>query len=302
LDIPAAFGSDRALQLLDGFYGDTQYEGYSENMEELRREYGDINPAMARSNIYWGWLDAMAAMLNPCGEGYPAFMRGEAWQDRCLYAYLGSWAELRHDTILYAKQSYTTLEAEPLPPALSDKGFVEPCPEAFASLAATADMLKRGLQEKGLAGEAILERLDALYTLLVDLKGMAEKELRNEPLSEEEYGIISGIGDTLEYLSTFPPEMEEELASETDSAMALVADVHTDPNYGEVLEVAVGRPAVYYVIAPVEGVPTLTVGAGLSYYEFVNPSSERLTDEAWQGMVESGDIPPAPAWTHSFLR
>jgi hypothetical protein len=301
LDIPAAFGSDRALQLLDGFYGDTQYEGYSENMQELRQEFSNLDPAQVHSNIYWGWLETMATLLDPCGEGYPAFMCGEAWQDRGLYAYLGSWAELRHDTILYAKQSYGATEAGPLPPAFSDKGYVEPRPEAFANLAATADMLRRGLQEKGLAGEAITERLEALYQLLIDLKNIAEKELRNEPLTEEEYGIIGEIGDTLEYLSTFPPEVEEELASETDSAMALVADVHTDPNYGEVLEVAVGRPAVYFVIAPVEGQPTLTVGAGLSYYEFVKPSGERLTDEAWQALVSSGDIPEPPAWTHTFL-
>ena len=244
----------------------------------------------------------MAVLLEPCGEGYPSFMRGEPWQNRGLYAYLGSWAELRHDTVLYVKQSYSELATEPIPPAVSDKGYVEPRPEAFASLAATADMLKRGLQEKGLAGEEITQRLETLYQLLVDLKGMAEKELRNEPLTEEEYSKLRGIGDTLEYLSTFPAEIEEELASETDSDMALVADVHTDPNYGEVLEVAVGRPAVYYVIAPVEGQPTLTLGAGLSYYEFVKPISERLTDEAWQAMVDSGDIPEPPAWTHAFLR
>jgi hypothetical protein len=189
-----------------------------------------------------------------------------------------------------------------MPPAVSDKGYVEPRPEAFASLAATADMLRRGLQDRGLAEEEITQRLEALYKLLLDLKGMAEKELRNEPLNGEEYAIIGTIGDTLEYLSTFPPEVEEELASETDSDMALVADVHTDPNYGEVLEVAVGRPTIYLVIAPVEGQPTLTVGAGLSYYEFVKPASERLTDEAWQAMVESGDIPEPPAWTHSFFK
>jgi len=302
LDIPAALGSDRALQLLDGFYGDTRYEGYSGNMQQLRQEFSNLDPARAHSNIYWGWLESLAALLEPCGEGYPAFMTREAWQDRCLYAYLGSWAELRHDTILYAKQSYTATGAEPGPPAEVLKGYVEPLPEAFADLAATADMLRRGLQERGLAGEAVVQRLNALYQLLVDLKGIAEKELRGEPLTGEEYGIIEGIGDTMEYISTFPAEVEEELASQTDYDMALVADVHTDPNYGEVLEVAVGRPAVYYVIAPVEGQPTLTVGAGLSYYELVRPAGDRLTDEAWQAMVAGGEVPEPPAWTHTFLQ
>ena len=38
-------------------------------------------------------------------KGYPSFMRNEAWTDKSLNTSLGSWAELRHDTILYAKQS-----------------------------------------------------------------------------------------------------------------------------------------------------------------------------------------------------
>ncbi|MDY6796109.1 MAG: DUF3160 domain-containing protein [Actinomycetota bacterium] len=301
LDVPAALGSERALNILDQFYGEGQYKGYTESMQELCEELDNRDPSLLHSTVYWSWLDTLQVLLKPCGDGYPFFMRGTAWQDRDLYAFLGSWTELRHDTLLYADQSFTAAEAEPQSPDAIDRGYVEPRPEAFARLAATADMLRRGLEDRGLAADAVIERLVSIYELALDLMGMAEKELHNEPLSEGEYLAIDNIGDSLEYLVTFPSEAEEEPAGDSGSSMSLVVDLHTDTNFGEVLEAAVGGPAVYYVIAPVEGRPTLTVGAGLSYYEFIKPAGERLTDEAWQAMVSNGDMPEPPAWTYTFL-
>jgi hypothetical protein len=300
LDVPAALGSDRALQILDQVYQDSQYEGFTQNMDELRSEFEDIDPVQAHSSIYWGWLDTLRSLIKPCGEGYPTFMQGISWQDRDLYSFLGSWTELRHDTVLYAKQSETQVTAPP--PGSVVKGYVEPRPETYARLAATTDMLRRGLGERNLASPAVQERLDALYELLIALKSMAEKELHNESLSPEEYQTIADIGDTLKYLALIPVEGEGDRTSEAEPPMALVTDVHTDLTYGEVLEVAVGRPVTYYVIAPVEGQPTLTVGAGFSYYEFIKPADERLTDEAWRGMLESGQAPILPAWAGSFLQ
>jgi len=39
----------------------------------------------------------------------------------------------------------------------------------------------------------------------------------------------------------------------------------------------------------------------LSYYEFKQPISDRLTDEAWRAMLEQGNEPERPAWADSFL-
>jgi len=45
----------------------------------------------------------------------------------------------------------------------------------------------------------------------------------------------------------------------------------------------------------------LTRGAVFSYYEFQHPSADRLTDEKWQRMLNTGKTPPPPVWTKSFL-
>lgn len=46
----------------------------------------------------------------------------------------------------------------------------------------------------------------------------------------------------------------------------------------------------------------LVLGAGpvLSYYEFKQPMSDRLTDEAWRAMLGSGKAPGQLEWTESY--
>src|SRR6185436_1491987 len=67
------------------------------------------------------------------GGGLPAVARTEAWGRRVLNTQLASWAQLRHDTILYVKQSYTTGAACEFPEA-----YVDPYPAFYARLAAYA--------------------------------------------------------------------------------------------------------------------------------------------------------------------
>ncbi len=43
------------------------------------------------------------------------------------------------------------------------------------------------------------------------------------------------------------------------------------------------------------------VGAANAYYEFTQPVSDRLTDEAWRAMLNDGSAPDRPAWEGAFL-
>jgi len=61
-------------------------------------------------------------------------MRTRAWALKTLNTQLASWTQLRHDTILYAKQSYTSFSACVYP-----TGFVEPRVEFWQRLRAMAD-------------------------------------------------------------------------------------------------------------------------------------------------------------------
>ncbi|MEA1905063.1 MAG: DUF3160 domain-containing protein, partial [Candidatus Hadarchaeota archaeon] len=145
LDVMAVFGSDRALEILEE-EGDTEYENYYEQLDNLRGEFAALNEAEWNRNLYWSWLYTLKALLPECGEGYPTFMQIPAWQDKQLNTALASWAELRHDTILYAKQSYTPVEVS-LPP--TPPGYVEPVPEFYARAFSLTRMTTQGLTEMG---------------------------------------------------------------------------------------------------------------------------------------------------------
>ncbi|WP_231844941.1 DUF3160 domain-containing protein [Methanocella arvoryzae] len=299
LDVMGVLGSERAYEILDKVYGQTEYLNYKEQFEALKAEFAALGAEDWTQNLYWCWLYCLLALLNEKGEGHPSFMTNQAWVDKDLNTALGSWTELRHDTILYAKQSYAVLTSMPIEREEA-KGYVEPNPELYGRLASLTKMTIDGLTSRGLLVDEFSQKLENLHNLLVSLKEISEKELTGTTLSEDEYWLIKNIGGTLESIATFSAETSEAIESEADKKMAVVADVHTDPNTGMVLEEGVGKPYELLVIVPIEGKLTLVTGASFSYYEFKHPMSDRLTDEAWQAMLAEGKAPEPPEWTKSF--
>jgi hypothetical protein len=84
---------------------------------------------------------------------------------------------------------------------------------------------------------------------------------------------------------------------ETGLMTTLVADVHTHTAEGKVLEEAVGYVDLIIVACPSpDGSIFLAAGPVLSYYEFKHPMSDRLTDEAWQNLLDSPEKPERPTW------
>jgi hypothetical protein len=308
LDVMAVMGSERARfwQLQDP---GSQSAQYSDQFNELTGWLGGLQQDEWVETAYNGWLYTLRPLLSAPGEGYPLFMQSTAWQDKQLNTALGSWAELKHDTILYAKQAYGGLGGcgWPSPPApVAAQNYVEPVPEVFARIAALADMTRRGLEERGLLQRIpteefnvpLSDRLQSLASLALDFKGIAEKELQGQPLTDEEQSSLGGFGNYMEDVVIWVNGEKPEL----DPA-AIVADVATDPNSGNVLEVGIGHVHEIYVVAPIpqeDGSLTLTVARGgiFSYYEF--PSPERLTDEAWRAQLKNGEVPAQPEFTRGF--
>ncbi|MEE9617555.1 MAG: DUF3160 domain-containing protein [Anaerolineae bacterium] len=297
LDVPAVLGSARALEILTA-EGDTDYDGYAEQLAKLQAEYAALPEEQWTSNLYWNWLHTLRPLPEAKDEGCPYFMQSPAWTDKDLHTWLGSWTELRHDTILYAKQSYAVMATSIMPEPELVRGYVEPQPEVYARLAALTAQMQAGLGSRGLLNDEMAGKLERMEELLLTLKGISEKELRGEGLTEEEYATIRFIGGALEGLTTFSEEVEGQITSQADERMALIADVHTDPNTNQVLEEGVGDAFPIYVVVLVEGRQVVALGGVFSYYEFKWPIGDRLTDEDWQAMSSR---PDGPAWTGSFI-
>ena len=75
-----------------------------------------------------------------------------------------------------------------------------------------------------------------------------------------------------------------------------IADVHTDPDAGTVLEVGTGNVDFTVMAIDNDGDTAIHVGPTFSYYEFTHPVGDRLTDEQWTEELASGKAPARPTW------
>ena len=197
LDVMAVLGSARARELLVDKYQQDQFSNYLAQLDKVTAQFASTPEDKWWSNLYWGWLRSLQPLLVEKGEGYPTFMRNDAWLDKELATAQGSWAQLRHDTILYGKPSGAELGgAEPQ----AVKGYVEPYPEVFASLKRLAQLSRDGLAQRDLLPEGLGETYESFIDVLGFLETCSAKELVGEPLTRDEYDRIQFFGGELERL------------------------------------------------------------------------------------------------------
>ena len=304
LDIPATMGSNEAKNILNGM-GETKYACYSENMSKMNEYVSGLNTEIWTQNLYWGWLYQLRPLLDVKQSGYPTFMQNAAWLRKDLNTFLGSWSELKHDTILYAKQVYAELGGGG-PEKKDDRGYVEPNPYVYARLASLLKMTNEGLEIRGLLTPSMKDNLSKMEQLAMSLKTISEKELNNENLTDADYELIRSYGGQLEHfwleINKDEPQYKEldQRNFLDQNPAAIIADVATDPN-GQVLEEGTGKISEIYVVVPVDGKLRIAKGGVYSYYEFPWPMSDRLTDKKWREMLKSGQAPELPSWTNAFV-
>ncbi len=305
LDIPAALGSKEALNILEN-QGETQYACYSENMSKMKSYVDSLPNESWTQNLYWGWLYQLRPLTEGKPDGYPIFMQNFAWARKEINTFLGSWSELKHDTILYAKQVYAELGGGGEIEKKDDRGYVEPNPYVYARLASLLKMTNEGLEVRGLLTANMKDNLSRMEQLAMSLKTISEKELNSENLTDADYELIRSYGGQLEHLwleiNKDEPQYKELGSTHflNQNPAAIIADVATDPN-GQVLEVGTGKISEIYVAVPIDGKLRIAKGGVYSYYEFTWPMSDRLTDSKWREMLSSGQAPELPEWTDMFV-
>ncbi|MBU1879810.1 MAG: DUF3160 domain-containing protein, partial [Chloroflexi bacterium] len=303
LDVFAALGSAEAYGILEDM-GETKYENYDKQLEKVRGEIAGLPESDWTQNLYWSWLYCLRPLADAKSASYPAWMRTTAWTRKDLHSALGSWTELKHDTILYAKQAYAELGGAPEPESKL-VGWVEPNPHVFARLAGLTRMTIDGLDSRGLLNDADRDALVQLEGMARRCQSIAEKELRGEAVSEEEAQFMRFYGGSLEQITLASADKPAEAGGQPyldENSAALVTDVATDGQHMVVLEEAIGRiDEVYVVVRNPGGAFYVCQGGIFSYYEFTWPMSDRLTDEKWQQMLAEGKAPERPGWIDSFF-
>lgn len=285
LDVAAALGSDVAYDLLKE-QGDTEFTKYTENMDMMRNFLSADNSEASLSNsLYGSWINTLRPLLKEKGKGYPSFMQSKEWAKKDIETFAGSYTELKHDTVLYAKQVMAEMGDGEIP-EFDDRGYVQPEPEVYARFKYLAGATRKGLEDRNKISAEDSEALRKLEELADSFVTISEKELKDEVLTDDEYDLIREYGGILEhfwYDITKADTGDDEINTEKYQA-ALCVDVATDPN-GAVLEMATGQPCIMYVIVKVDDKVKIAKGVAYSFYQFEWPMNDRLTDSKWRQMM-----------------
>lgn len=267
-------------------------------------------PALLEATVYGQWQLALRALSKAPPAGAFTVARTPAWRRRVLQGQLASWAELRHDTVRYVKQSFTTDVSCEYP-----AGYVEPNVAFWQALGNAAKSMATMFSELSTGAstsEAAMFGRDAEFysrfaRTVLRLEGVARAQRSETPLSTAQTSFLKdlmyethgrgGYGRSVAVLSGWYPDLF--LAGRTDAKLgdALVADVHSS-GLGNLL-VATG--AADRLVAVVDNGSDLMAYTGpvFSYYEWA--ARERLTDQEWRARLHAGEQPAREEWTQGWL-
>jgi len=299
--------SNRSLELLQEEYS-AEFNEFPEYLETLSSVKDEINSASEekKESLQWNWINTLKSLtvdipISNNSVNLPEFMNSSAWLDEKLTTVMGSWAQLRHDTILYTKQSYTFIICS------TPTAFVEPYPNFYRSLGQLIQLYKTSFGPLTSLGYNLstgyfnfLRYLDMFTDICFKLEDISIKELAGIPLDSDEKTFITSIyherdpgfcgydpaSGWLPYLLTGFNYYYGEVDNAPNSRATLIADIHTDPNTARVLHISTGF--LEHIIAYVpswDGHEIPVVGPVFSYYEFPTQDYYRLTDEEWRGIL-----------------
>ncbi len=288
-------GSERADDLLES--EKKTHPKLESQMNKLKLEFENYTTEDWKKNVYCNWFYTLDPLLVEFNESYPRFMQNTAWQDEKLNTALSSWTQLRHDYILYAKQTYVPC------PMAEGYGYVEPIPEFYSRLSSLCRKIDTELSNEGVLPKKHRDGFSSLAGQLDTFGTYAQKITRNETLTTGDNEYDGGEQDDIHgfglWLLGFFSGGDYGINEEEPT---LVADVCTNSNTEKVLHEGVGKfnPVIIVYEQP-DGVVLAGVGYVMSYYEFEEENFTRVSDSEWEARVANGTLPPRPFWTGSFL-
>jgi hypothetical protein len=318
----AVFGNDHVAPLLAARLTDPAGRkfrdglNYQHNLAAARAVIDARPQAMWEENLYTGWLACLRELSRPTtAEKYPEALRTQAWAMKTTNTQLASWTQLRHDTILYVKQSYTGV-----PSCYYPAGYVEPVPHFWGRLermvARAADLVEKSPYADVTRRQRQVKFLRGFAGTVKTLRVLADKELAQQELSKEETKFLEDVIEThherfgsgrIRRYAGWYPGLFYLGGVDSEKWDAVAADVHTDPpapDWGDpgcVLHEGVG--AVDLLVVAVDSGKDRVVYAGpvLSHYEFEMAGVTRKSDAEWKAELRRGQVPPRPEWTRGYL-
>ena len=308
LDFFAAMGVSAAEQIL--MDEQTEWKAYNDSLKAMKKRMSEIN---WNQTIATQWMNTLKVLNDKeQKDKLPYYMVNPEWSKKDLNAALASWAELKHDAILYAKQPMGAECGGGGPPEPVVKGYVEPNTGFWKKAIELLNNTEKLLKEQNMLTEKVSDATGRLREEAQFLLNISEKELAGKELTDEENDQLECIGATFENISLDLVRQPDQYlmgwsdVQGADKKVALVADVYTanaDNNKEKsILFEAVGDADEIYVVVEIGGFLYLTRGAVLSYREFIQPiDMPRLTDEEWQKQLEENPRKGVPEWMKRII-
>ncbi|WP_438008247.1 DUF3160 domain-containing protein [Sorangium sp. So ce321] len=307
----AALGNDQALGLL-GDELDVEV-GYPGELSALRVLVDEHPEQYWEGSLYTSWLGALRALSPGAGTppaDLPAVARSDAWGRRLLNTQLSSWAQLRHNNVLYVKQSYTSNASCEYPDA-----YVDPYPEFFDAVVGFAERAQELIATLYLEPSfrsQVEDYFARVARVNLTLGEMARAQRSGQPHSKEHLAFINQAvttdvgcdGTVLGHTGWYSELHFDPLqAVEMDPT---ITDVHTDiggdlpvPRQPSVLHVGTGAPRLMVMTVDSCQGPRAYAGVVSAYHEVLQDGLVRLTDEEWKTRIY-GDLPAVP-WLAPLL-
>ena len=317
LDIMAALGSSAAERILiDELREAERWPQYPLQLDSMRRRMAAIDWS---ANVATRWIDALrtlppAATAPSDKATLPYFMLTPAWQRKSLNTALASYAELKHDAILYGKQPFAAECGGAGPPEPVNKGYVEPSIDFWRKAVELNKAYYRVLESYDLLTDKASAAAESIGTLAEFLLSASERELAGQTLTDNDYEQIEIIGSTVENIALALAQGRDQYFTSwedvqgADRNMACIADVYTanalntPDDQKAVIYEAVGPAYEIYVIVEIEGRLWLTRGGVFSYRELERPvAAPRLNDEEWQQQLQTNPDEGIPSWMQDII-
>jgi hypothetical protein len=310
LDILFSLGNDAAGQLLQP---ELEEYHYSSNLTALRYLIDSYDPEFWNRSLYNMWLHTIRALNPPLQrQDLPPFAQTAAWWQKNMNSQLSSWTELRHDHLLYAKQSYSGGVVCSYP-----YGYVDPVPVLFARLKELGNQMAQRLPNFDFNNEymksALVNYFQKLALISDTLRVLAQKEIYGIPFNDVEITFLKHMLSIqsmcgAQYLGWYPQLFYENLSAEDGLLKKdfLVADYHTAPTdevgnmVGWVAHAGTGPVDMLILTANLPGHGQVAfIGPVSSYYEYTSLNFLRLTDDEWKNTYLAQSL--RPAWTNLYL-
>lgn len=294
VDLMALLGNSLAERLTLTNEDNLKWDKFKEKYEETKAMVDARTDKEEKANIYRTWLWVLKAFNNEYGEGYPDFMRSEKWQYKDLNTALASWAQLKHDTILYAKQFGAECGGDE-PTDL--RHYVEPNVNLYRRVKYLVGLTMDADEKYSLLNDEQKARLNDFDDMLEFLIKVSIEELKDETTSDEDNERLKVIGGEMEniFIAFNKDESGEEFEiPPVDRDTANVADIQrigsnvVDKPEGSFLEVGSGRFSTIYVVYRLNGKYYLGSGSVMNYYEFY--SENRLDNNEFKEMLPIYDM------------